>query len=53
MASKITKQQRDEHDRCDQLKALIQDGINAPHVSAEEAEGELRCYADRLASKRA
>jgi len=81
MASKITKQQRDDlnashgqpvpvedeeghkvyylvdadflHTSHEQLKALIQGGINAPHVSAEEAEGDLRRYADRLASKHA
>jgi hypothetical protein len=37
----------------EQLKALIDDGINAPHVPAEKAEGELRRYADQLAAKRA
>jgi len=41
------------HASHEQLKALIQEGINANHVSAEEAEGELRRYADRLASKQA
>jgi hypothetical protein len=40
------------HTSHEQLKALIQEGINSPHVSAEEAEAELRRYADRLASKR-
>jgi hypothetical protein len=41
------------HTSHEQLKALIQEGINANHVPAEEAESELRRYADRLASKRA
>jgi hypothetical protein len=41
------------HTSHEQLKALIQEGINAKHVPAEEAEGELRRYADRLASKHA
>ncbi len=81
MASKITKQQRDDlnashgqpvpvedeeghkvyylvgadylHTSHEQLKALIQEGINSNHVSADEAEDELRRYADRLASKHA
>jgi hypothetical protein len=81
MASKITKQQRDDltashgqpvpveddeghkvyylveadylHASREQLKALIQEGINALHVPADEAEGELRRYADRLAGKHA
>ena len=81
MASKITKQQRDDlnashgqpvpvedeeghkvyyfveadylHTSHEQLKALIQEGINANHVPAEEAESELRRYADRLANKHA
>jgi hypothetical protein len=34
-----------------QLHALIRGGINAPHVSAKEAERELRRYAERLARK--
>jgi hypothetical protein len=37
----------------EQLRALIQDGIDAPHVPAEEAESELRRYADQLAAKSA
>ena len=41
------------HTSHEQLKTLIQDGINANHAPAEEAEGELRNYADRLASKHA
>lgn len=81
MASKITKQQRDDlqashgqpvpveddeghkvyylveadylHTSHEQLKALIHEGINANHVPAEEAERDLRSYADRLASKHA
>lgn len=81
MASKITKQQRDDitashgqpvpvedddghkvyylvaadylHTSHEQLRTLIQDGINAPHVPADEAEGELRRYADQIASKHA
>ena len=39
------------HTSHEQLKALIQEGINANHVPAGEAEGELRRYADQLASK--
>jgi hypothetical protein len=81
MASKITKQQRDDlhashgqpvpvedeeghklyylveadylHTNHEQLQALIQEGINARHIPADEAESELRRYADRLASKHA
>jgi hypothetical protein len=81
MASKITKQQRDDlnashgqpvpvedeeghrvyylveadylHTSREQQRALIQEGINANHVLAEEAEPELRRHADRLASKHA
>ena len=41
------------HTSHEQLKALIQEGINANHLPAEEAEGELRRYADRLVNKRA
>jgi hypothetical protein len=41
------------HTSHEQLKALIQEGINSKHVPAEEAEAELRRYADRLASKNA
>jgi hypothetical protein len=41
------------HTSHEHLKALIQEGINANHVPAEEAEGALRRYADRLANKRA
>ena len=41
------------HSSHEQLKALIQEGIDANHVPAEKAEGELRRYADQLASKRA
>ena len=79
MASKITKQQRDDlhashgqpvpvedeeghkvyylveadylHTSREQLKAQIQEGINARHMPAEEAEADLRGYADRLANK--
>jgi hypothetical protein len=40
------------HSSHEQLKALIEEGINAPHVPAEEAEEKLRRYADQLASKR-
>ena len=78
MASKITKQQRDDlnashgqpvpvededghtvyyrvdanylHTSHEQLKTLIEAGINANHVPAEEAEAELQRHADRLAS---
>ena len=81
MASKITKQQRDDlhashgqpvpvedeegckvyylveadylHTSSEQLKALIQEGVDANHVPADEAEDELRRYADRLAMKHA
>jgi hypothetical protein len=81
MASKITKQQRDDLSAShgqpvpveddeghkvyylveadylltngEQLKSLIQEGINANHVSADEAEAELQRYADRLAPKHA
>jgi hypothetical protein len=77
MASKITKQQRDDlnashgqpvpveddeghkvyylveadylHTSREQLQALIQEGINSNHIPADEAEAELRRYADRLA----
>jgi hypothetical protein len=80
MATKITKQQRDEliashgqpvpveddegrrtyylvdadylHTNREHLKALIQEGIDSNHRSAEEVEGELRQYANRLDSKR-
>jgi hypothetical protein len=41
------------HTSHEQLKALIQEGINASHVPAEEAEGELRRYANGLADKHA
>jgi hypothetical protein len=41
------------HTSREQLKALIQEGINSNHIPAEEAEGELRRYADELASKHA
>ena len=41
------------HTSHEQLKALIEEGINAPHVPADEAEDELRRYADQLAGKRA
>jgi hypothetical protein len=41
------------HTSHEQLKALIQEGINAIHLPAEEAEGELRRYADRLVNKHA
>jgi hypothetical protein len=41
------------HTSHEQLRALIQEGINSPHVPADEAEGELRRYADQLASKHA
>jgi hypothetical protein len=41
------------HTSHEQLKALIQEGINANHVPAEEAEGELQRYADQLDSKHA
>lgn len=81
MASKITKQQRDDlnashgqpvpveddeghkvyylveadylHTSREQLKTLIQEGINANHVPANDAEAELRYYADRPAPKHA
>lgn len=41
------------HTSYEQLKGLIQKGINANHIPAEDAEGELRLYADRLANKHA
>ncbi len=41
------------HTSHEQLQALIQDGVNARHRPAEEAELELRSYADRLAHKHA
>jgi hypothetical protein len=41
------------HTSREQLKALIQAGIDAPHVPADQAEGELRRYADQLVSKHA
>ena len=81
MASKITKQQRDDlnashgqpvpvedeeghkvyylveadylHTSREQLKALIQEGINANHFPADEAEAELQRYADGLVPKHA
>ncbi len=54
MTSEITPQQRDAlRAGHEQFKTLIQAGINARHVPADEAEGELRRYADRLARKNA
>jgi hypothetical protein len=41
------------HTSHEQLKALIQEGINGKHLPAEQAEGELRCYAEQLANKHA
>ena len=41
------------HTSREQLKALIQEGINSNHVPAEQAERDLRRYADRLDSKHA
>jgi hypothetical protein len=41
------------HTSSEHLKALIQEGVDANHVPADEAEGELRRYADRLAMKHA
>ena len=37
----------------EQLKVLIQAGIDANHIPAEEAEAELRRYADQFPSKHA
>jgi hypothetical protein len=37
----------------EQLQTLIHEGINAPHLRAEQAEAALRSYADRLARKKA
>jgi hypothetical protein len=81
MASKITKQQRDDLNASrgqpvpveddeghkvyylveadyvltspEHLKTLIQEGIDANHLPADEAEPELQRYADRLAPKHA
>ena len=39
------------HTSHEQLQALIQDGVNTRHLPAEEAELELRSYADQLARK--
>jgi hypothetical protein len=39
------------HSSHEQLKALIQEGTSAPHGPADEAEAELRRYADQLARK--
>jgi hypothetical protein len=41
------------HTSHERLKTLIQEGINSNHTPADEAEGELRRYADRLAGKHA
>jgi hypothetical protein len=41
------------HTSHEQLKALIQEGIDANHLPTEETEGELRRYADQLANKHA
>jgi hypothetical protein len=41
------------HTSREQLKALILEGINSKHIPAEEAEAELRSYADQLARKQA
>lgn len=40
------------HTSHEQLKALIEEGIQSRRVPAEEAEDDLRRYADQLASKR-
>ena len=57
MASKITKQRRADlnatHGQQVPLKTLIQEGIDANHIPADEAEPELQRYADRLARKHA
>jgi hypothetical protein len=41
------------HTSREHLQALIEEGINSRHIPAEEAESELRSYADGLSSKRA
>jgi hypothetical protein len=41
------------HTSREQLQAQIQEGIDAPHVPAEEAEDGLRRYAARLVRKHA
>ena len=41
------------HTSHERLKALIQEGIEAIPIPAEQAEAELRRYADQLARKHA
>ena len=41
------------HSSHEQLKALIQEGMEANHIPAEKAEAQLRRYADQLARKHA